>query len=59
VDCRRFHLIASVGLDDELTPAEAEALDAHAASCPACREYEAGIWGIAAALRGAKPIRRR
>ena len=51
-DCERFHRIASLGLDGELKPAEAELLEAHARACPACRAYEVGLRRVAAQLRG-------
>jgi anti-sigma factor RsiW len=58
VDCDRFHLVASLELDGELTPAEAEALHAHAAACATCRAYEAGLRDVAAALRETTPVGR-
>jgi anti-sigma factor RsiW len=58
VDCDRFHLVASLELDGELAPAEAEALDEHAAACATCRAYEARLRAVAAALRETMPLRR-
>jgi predicted anti-sigma-YlaC factor YlaD len=51
-DCARFHVIASLQLDDEISAAEAEQVRAHAAACPSCRDYQTGLRGLVAELRG-------
>jgi anti-sigma factor RsiW len=55
-DCARFHLIASLQLDGEISLHEAEQLRAHAAACPSCRAYETGLRGLVAELRGSPPV---
>ena len=55
-DCARFHGIASLQLDGEISLDEAEQLRAHAATCPSCRAYETGLRGLVAELRGSSPV---
>ena len=55
-DCARFHVIASLQLDGEISLAEAEHVRAHAACCPACRDYQAALRCLVAELRGSTSV---
>jgi hypothetical protein len=57
--CARFHLIASLQLDGEISLADAEHMRVHAAACPSCRAYETGLRGLVAELRGSSIVRPR
>jgi predicted anti-sigma-YlaC factor YlaD len=50
-DCERARQWASADVDGELSPFEQVVLEGHLADCPSCREFRAGVSGLAQALR--------
>ena len=50
-DCERYWALMSAALDDDLTPSDRAALDAHLAACPDCRAMWAQLCGMDDALR--------
>lgn len=50
-DCERARQWASTDVDGELSAFEQVVLESHLADCPSCREFRAGISGLAHALR--------